>query len=254
MRTPIAAGNWKMNLGPQEAEQFARTLRAQLDGLAGVDTVLFPPYIAIAPVHRAIAGSTLQLGAQNCADVASGAYTGEVSAPMIAELCRWVILGHSERRIYFGETDTFITRKALAALGAGLQPIVCIGESIEDREANLTERVITAHLQALMTEVPDDQIGRVTIAYEPYWAIGTGHTPNRQNVEDVVAIIRALVAERYGMAAGEAMRILYGGSVTSTTIQEFTGSPHIDGALIGGASLTADFVAIANAIAQSKTV
>lgn len=253
MRTPIAAGNWKMNLGPLEAEQFAAKLRLQLDGMAGVETVLFPSFIAIAPVLRAISGSSLQLGAQNCSDVVSGAYTGEVAAPMIAELCRWVILGHSERRIYFGETDTFINRKVLIALASGLRPILCIGERIEDREANLTERVITEHLQGALANVPDDQIGRVTIAYEPYWAIGTGRTPNRQNVEDVVAIVRALVAERYGIAVAEAMRVLYGGSVTSNTIQEFTSSPQIDGALIGGASLTDDFVAITRAISQSKT-
>jgi triosephosphate isomerase (TIM) len=254
MRKPIAAGNWKMNYGPLQAESFAGSLREPLSaigtGPSGADIVLFPPFISIYAAHRAIgAGSPIQLGAQNVSDQPGGAFTGEVSAAMIAELCSWVIVGHSERRQYYLETDQLVHNKAQIALNAGLTPIVCVGEHLEDREANLTERVITTQVRGSLGNLPPDQFGRVVVAYEPVWAIGTGRAASRQDADDVIAIIRALVAEMYGRPASDDLRVLYGGSVTATNIAEFAASPQIDGALVGGASLKPEFVDIARIIA-----
>src|SRR5579884_3103814 len=230
MRKPIAAGNWKMNYGPMQAESFAGSLREPLSAIAGAgaEVVLFPPFISLYAVHRAIAGSPIQLGAQNVADQPAGAFTGEVAAGMIAELCSWVIIGHSERRQYYGETDQLVSRKTALALSNGLTPIVCVGEHLEDREANLTERVITTQVRGSLGGLPPEQFGRVVVAYEPVWAIGTGRATSRQDADDVIAIIRALVAEMYGRSAADALRVLYGGSVTAANIAEFAASPEID--------------------------
>ncbi len=235
-RRPIAAGNWKMNFGPRQAGDFARVMRDPLGAMAGAEVVLFPPLISIPAVREALGGTTIQLGAQNCSDQVGGAFTGEVAPGMIKELCNWVIAGHSERRALFGETDDMVRRKALAALGAGLRPIVCVGERLDQRLADL----------------PPEQIDRVAGAYEPVWAIGTGRAATRQDAEDAVALIRALVAEMYGLPVAGAMRILYGGSVTAANIADFMLSPQIDGGLVGGASLKPEFVDIARAIAAAR--
>jgi triosephosphate isomerase (TIM) len=250
MRNPIAAGNWKMNYGPLQAESFAGSLREPLSAIAGADVVIFPPFISLYAAHRALAGSSIQLGAQNLSDQTGGAFTGEVSAGMIAELCSWVIIGHSERRQYYQETDQLVSRKTQVALDAGLTPIVCVGEHLEDREANLTERVITTQIRGSLDGLPPDQFGRVVVAYEPVWAIGTGRAASRQDADDVIAIIRALVGEMYGRPAADNLRVLYGGSVTAANIAEFAASPEIDGALVGGASLKPEFVDIARIIAD----
>ncbi|HKD77956.1 MAG TPA: triose-phosphate isomerase [Ktedonobacterales bacterium] len=250
MRKSIVAGNWKMNYGPLQAESFAGSLRDPLSAITGTDIVLFPPFISLYAAHRAVAGSSIQLGAQNLSDQTGGAFTGEVSAGMITELCSWVIIGHSERRQYYQETDQLVSRKTQVALDAGLTPIVCVGEHLEDREANLTERVITTQIRGSLDGLPPDQFGRVVVAYEPVWAIGTGRAASRQDADDVIAIIRALVGEMYGRPAAADLRVLYGGSVTAANIAEFAASPEIDGALIGGASLKPEFVDIARIIAE----
>jgi len=252
MRIPIAAGNWKMNFGPRQAEQFAGVIREPLGVLTGAEVVLFPPFIALDAAYRAIQGTTIQLGAQNLSDQSGGAFTGEISAIMVAELCRWVIVGHSERRHYYGETDALVQRKTIAALNADLTPIVCVGERLEDREANQTERVISAQVRGSLGGIAPEAIGRVVVAYEPVWAIGTGRAATRQDAEDVAQLIRALVGEHYGQSVADGMRILYGGSVTAMNVAEFVASPQIDGALVGGASLKPEFADIARAIAAAK--
>lgn len=252
MRKPIAAGNWKMNFGPRQAWQFAQMMREPLNQISGAEVVLFPPFISIPTVHQALQSSAIQLGAQNVSDQPGGAYTGEIAANMIAELCQWVIIGHSERRGYYGETDEFVNRKTIAALHAGLRPIVCVGERLEDREANLTERVITAQVRGSLADLPPEHLDRVVVAYEPIWAIGTGRAATQQDATDVIAIIRALVGERYGQSVAAALRILYGGSVTAANISEFMASAEVDGALVGGASLKPEFADIAHAIAAAR--
>ncbi len=252
MRTPIAAGNWKMNFGPRQAQQFAGIVRDPLNAVTGAEVVLFPPFIAIPTVYNVLYGTHIGLGAQNLSDQLGGAYTGEVAASMIAELCRWVIVGHSERRHYYGETDATVNTKTRVALDADLTPIVCVGEHLADREANLTERVITTQVRGSLGGLPAEQIGRVVVAYEPVWAIGTGRAATRQDAEDVIALIRALVSELYGQPVADALRILYGGSVTAANVGEFMASPQIDGALVGGASLKPEFVDIAQIIASAK--
>lgn len=252
MRTPIAAGNWKMNFGPRQAWQFAQMLREPLSQVTGAEVVLFPPFLSIPAVQQALQQSSIQLGAQNVSDQTGGAYTGEIAANMIAELCQWVIIGHSERRGYYGETDALVNSKTHVALQAGLRPIVCVGERLEDREANLTERVITAQVRGSLANMPLEHLNRVVVAYEPIWAIGTGRAATQQDATDVIAIIRALVAEQYGASVAAALRILYGGSVTAANISEFMASPEVDGALVGGASLKPEFVDIARAIAASR--
>jgi triosephosphate isomerase len=253
MRTPIAAGNWKMNFGPHQAAQFAAILRDPLRAITGAAIALFPPFLSIPAVAGVVQGTTIGLGAQNCSDQTGGAYTGEVAPGMVAELCQWVILGHSERRQYQGETDDLVNRKTRAALAANLTAIVCVGEKLEEREANQTERIITTQMRGSLADLPTDQIERVVVAYEPIWAIGTGRAANRQDAEDVASLIRALVGERYGAPVADGLRILYGGSVTAANIAEFMASPQLDGALVGGASLKPEFVDIARTIATAKT-
>jgi triosephosphate isomerase (TIM) len=252
MRIPIAAGNWKMHFGPRQAAQFAHVLRDSLATISGVEVVLIPPFISIPAVHQVIAGTSIGLGAQNLADQPGGAYTGEVAAGMIAEFCQWVIVGHSERRGYYGETDEIVQRKTLLALEHGLRPIVCVGEQLADRDANLTERVLTAQVRGSLGGLPAEHLGAVTVAYEPVWAIGTGRAATRQDAEDAIQLIRALIREHYGPSVSDAMRILYGGSASAANIGDYMASVHIDGALIGGASLKPEFIEIARTIAAAR--
>jgi triosephosphate isomerase len=252
MRTPIAAGNWKMNYGPQQASEFVGQIREGLVALSGVATVLLPPFISLSAVQAAIVGTPLQLGAQNCSDQPDGAFTGEVSVGMIAELCQWVIIGHSERRRYYGETDDLVNRKTRLALAGGLQPIVCVGEQLADRDAGRTTSVITTQVRGSLAGLPPELIGHVVIAYEPVWAIGAGHAAMRQDADEVVQVIRSLMAEMYGSLAETELRVLYGGSVTAENISGFMASSQLDGALVGGASLQPEFVTIAQAIAAAR--
>jgi triosephosphate isomerase (TIM) len=250
-RTPIVAGNWKMHYGPTEAQDFARAILEPLHAIHTVERVLCPPAISIAAVHAIVSGSELKLGAQNMYFEEKGAFTGEISPTMLRGLCDYVILGHSERRTYFGETDELVNKKARAALAHGLRPIVCVGERLEERDANLTERVITAQVLGSLADLPPERIGELIVAYEPIWAIGTGRAATAQDAADAAAIIRALIGELYGQAA-QAVRIQYGGSVNATNVAEFAALPDIDGSLVGGASLTGDFVELVRRTAQAN--
>jgi triosephosphate isomerase (TIM) len=250
-RRPIVAGNWKMNYGPTEAHDFVTSILDDLDVLSGVERVLCPPAISIAAVHAVTQTSGVSLGAQNMYFAEKGAYTGEISPLMLHGLCDYVILGHSERRALFGETDELVNRKALSAFAHHLKPIVCVGERLEDRDANLTERVITTQVRGSLAGLPAERLGELVVAYEPVWAIGTGRAATPQDAADVIAIIRALLVELYGADASAPVRVQYGGSVTAANAAELAAVPDVDGALVGGASLTADFVAIARAFAHS---
>ena len=251
-RTPIVAGNWKMHYGPTEARQFAESVVGDLAAIAGVESVFCPPTISITAVHNVIQGSPVKLGAQNMYFAPRGAFTGETSPTMLQGLCDYVILGHSERRGYFGETDELVNRKTLAAFEYGLRPIVCVGERLEDRDANLTERVITAQMRGSLSGLPADRLGELVVAYEPIWAIGTGRAATAQDAADVVALIRAELATLYSAQAAASVRVQYGGSVTSANIADFAANPDIDGALVGGASLTPDFVEIVRKVSTTK--
>jgi len=240
MRKPIVAGNWKMNKTAAEAQALVAALRPELAGLDGVEVVLCPPFTALAAVGAAIQGTAIELGAQNMHAAPAGAYTGEVAANMLLELgCRYVILGHSERRTYFHETDELVNRKTRAALAAGLQPIVCVGETLAEREAGRTEAVVTAQVHGSLAGLGADAWPRTVIAYEPVWAIGTGRTATAAQAQEVHALIRRLLADLAGGRVAAAVRIQYGGSVKPSNARELMSQPDIDGGLIGGASLEA---------------
>ncbi len=243
-RRPILAGNWKMHGTIAEAIALATALRQALAAadLAGRDVVLCPPFTAIEAVARVLARSQLAVGGQDCFWEPKGAFTGEVSAEMLREAgATVVIVGHSERRQYFGDTDETVSRKAAAALRAGLTPIVCVGERLEEREAGRTLDVVARQVTGGLGSLPGEaaEAGRVVVAYEPVWAIGTGRTATPAQAQDVHAAIRRLLRERFGPAAAAAVRIQYGGSVRPDNVDDLMAEPDIDGALVGGASLDA---------------
>ncbi len=252
MRTPIIAGNWKMNYGPTEAEEFVAGILPALHEIHEVERVLCPPAISLTTVYNAIVGSEVKLGAQNMYYEARGAYTGEISPAMLQGLCDYVILGHSERRGYFGETDELVNKKVRAALQYHLRPIVCVGERLEQREAGETGQVITGQVHGSLGGLPAERVAEVVIAYEPIWAIGTGKAATAGDAVAVVQLIRALLAQMYGAEVAQAVRVQYGGSVTAANITEFVSQPDIDGALVGGASLKPEFVEIVRATAEAK--
>jgi triosephosphate isomerase len=250
-RTAIIAGNWKMNYGPIQAADFTLEIVSELGQMLHqyrkILTILCPPAISLAAVREVMDAHPfprLELGAQNMYFEERGAYTGEISPSMVQELCTTVILGHSERRTYFGETDEMVNKKAIAALDHRLRPIVCIGEHLEQYEAGKTEEVIRFQLKHSLENFPTPKAKEVVIAYEPIWAIGTGKAATVDGAGKVIHLIRELYSEMYGDETAAEMRILYGGSVTSTNIGEFMVHPDIDGALVGGASLKPDFVEI----------
>lgn len=251
-RTPIVAGNWKMFYGPSEAREFAESILGGLVAVPGVESVLCPPAVSLTAVHSVTSGTGVHLGAQNMYFEEKGAFTGEISPVMLHGICDYVILGHSERRAYFGETDALINRKTHAAFAHGLRPIVCLGERLEDRDGNLTERVITAQVRGSLADLPAERLSELVVAYEPVWAIGTGRAATVQDAADVVALIRALLGELYGSVAAQSVRVQYGGSVTVANVAEFAALPDIDGSLVGGASLKADFVEIVRKTAEAK--
>ena len=252
MRRPIIAGNWKMNYGPREAEEFVAGILPGLHEIHSVERVLCPPTISLSAVYGAIVGSEVKRGAQNMYYEARGAFTGEIAPPMLQGLCEYVIVGHSERRGYFGETDELVNKKAHAALTYHLKPIVCVGERLEQREAGETEQVIRTQVQGSLGGLPAEQISDLVVAYEPIWAIGTGRAATAQDALTVIALIRALLGEMYGAEAAQAIRIQYGGSVTAANVGEFVAQAEIDGALVGGASLKPEFVEIVRATAEAK--
>jgi triosephosphate isomerase len=254
MRTPLIAGNWKMHCGPSEAQKLALEIRNGLLGSrADVDVVVCPPFVSIAAVREIVAGSALQLGAQNAFWEVSGAWTGEVAVPMLRDAgCDWVILGHSERRVHFGETDATVRRRLRAALTHGLRPIVCVGESLQERESDATEHVVTTQVRGGLEGLDAAAWSEITLAYEPVWAIGTGRNATPEQAQEVHRLIRDLVGELAGPDAAAAIRIQYGGSVKPDNADALLGQPDVDGALVGGASLQATaFLAIVEAARAS---
>lgn len=235
-----------MNTTLAEAAALASALGEPLAGLDGVDAVLCPPFISLAAVRDVVAGSPVALGAQNCHFEAKGAFTGEISPLMLADLgCRYVILGHSERRQYFGETDALVARKLRAAHSHGLVPILCVGENLDQRERGETDAFVGGQVRAALDGLSVEELSRLVIAYEPIWAIGTGRAATSAQANQTIGAIRRAVASVVGEAAAAALRIQYGGSVTAANAAELFAQPEIDGALVGGASLKApEFIAI----------
>ncbi len=254
MRRPILAGNWKMNMTIAEATDLVRTIRRGLNDLKSVDSVLCPPATALAAAKELLSATRIGLGAQNMHWEEKGAYTGEISPRMVAELCQYVILGHSERRAYFGETDAMINRKVKAALAHGLVPIVCVGETEAQYDAGQTEAVVSGQVRDCLAGLSAEQVAGLVIAYEPVWAIGTGRAATAAGAGAVTGLtIRGTVARLFDEAAAQAVRVQYGGSVTPANITEFMGHPDIDGALVGGASLKPDFVDLVRLAAEAKS-
>lgn len=254
MRTPLVAGNWKMNKTVAEARELVAGMGQHLKQIAGVEKVLCPPFMSLVAVANLLGGTDIRLGAQNMHWEDKGAFTGEVSPLMVKEFCQYVILGHSERRTYFGETDETVNRKVLAAQRHDLTPIVCIGETLAQYEAGETAQVVRRQTLEGLKGVDPAFAPRLVIAYEPVWAIGTGKASSSENAEAVHRdIIRPALRELFGEEAAQSIRILYGGSVTAANAAGFFAQPDIDGALVGGASLKADeFVAITAAAARSR--
>jgi triosephosphate isomerase len=256
MRKPFVAGNWKMFKTVAEARHMVSELVPGLQAIAGVEKVLCPPFTALLPVAALLEGTDIGLGAQNMHWELSGAFTGEVSPTMLAELCRYVIIGHSERRTYFGETDETVNRKAQSALAHGLIPIVCVGETLAEKEDGRTAEVVSRQIHNGLAGIGGlNELGSaasIVIAYEPVWAIGTGRAATAAGAAAVVAdVIRPALAESVGEQAAQAVRVLYGGSVTGSNAAEFFAEPEIDGALVGGASLkVVDFTQIVQAAAR----
>ncbi len=254
MRQPIAAGNWKMYKTRAEARALAGDLAARVGSQEKAEVVLFPPYTSLEAVGGAISGTRIALGAQDVFYEKEGAYTGEVSCIMLRDLgCRFVLVGHSERRQLFGETNEGVHRKAKAALEAGLIPIVCVGETLKEREEGKTFKVLDEQVQAAFAGIPAEQAGQAVIAYEPVWAIGTGRNASPEQVQQAHRYLRKLISNQYGFGVSVETRILYGGSVKADNVATLAAEPEVDGALVGGASLSADpFAFIVNEIAKAK--
>lgn len=249
MRNPLVAGNWKMNKTVAETRDLVFKLSLQLREIGGVEKVLCPPFMSLMAASALLEGSGIGLGAQNMHWEEKGAFTGEVSPPMVKEICNYVILGHSERRTYFGETDSIVNRKLLSAQAFDLTPIVCVGETLEQYESKQTREVVSAQTSQSLRDVSPEYAPRIVVAYEPVWAIGTGKASNGIEANAVVKdVIRPALANLFGEKTAQAIRVLYGGSVTASNASEFFSQPDIDGALVGGASLKIDeFAAITKA-------
>lgn len=252
MRTPLVAGNWKMNKTIAEARDLITKMSAELRVISDVEKVLCPPFISLMDAFKLLEDSGIGLGAQNMHWEEKGAFTGEISPAMVKELCGYVILGHSERRAYFGETDEIVNRKLISAQTIDLTPIVCVGETLDQYESKLTCEVVSKQTSLSLRDVSPTFAPRIVVAYEPVWAIGTGKASNGEEANAVVRdVIRPALVELFGNETSQAIRVLYGGSVTSSNATEFFGQPDIDGALVGGASLKVDeFAAITKAAAQ----
>jgi triosephosphate isomerase len=251
-RRPIVAGNWKMNKTVAEALALVRELQGALGQAADrVEVVLAPPFTALHPVGQALGGGALKLAAQNCHWEASGAFTGEVAPGMLRELgCSYVIVGHSERRQLFGETDEAVNKRARAVLRAGMQPIICVGETLAEREANRTLEVVGRQVRGAFAGFSAAEVGGVVVAYEPVWAIGTGRNATPAQAGEAHAHIRARLRQWFGGAAADQCHVIYGGSVKPDNIHDLMLLPDVDGALVGGASL--DIRAFAEIVARSR--
>jgi triosephosphate isomerase len=248
-RLPLIAANWKMNTTLAEGGRLCSALRDRLDGMRGVEVVLCPPFTHLVPLSECVAGSSLALGAQNLYWEPKGAYTGEISAAMLQGLVQYVILGHSERRGYFGESDADVNRKLQVALAAGLKPIVCVGEAEAERDANATEGVLRRQVRDGLGGAELNE--SLVLAYEPLWAIGTGRAANGEQAQAAIGFIRSQLHALAGPLAAR-VRILYGGSVTPANIAEFMAQPDVDGALVGGASLVAE--SFAGIVEAARTI
>ena len=250
-RTPVIAGNWKMNCDRTKAKELVAQLKESISA-PECGIVLCVPYTNLETVLELTKGTCLKVGAQNCHWAGSGAFTGEISASMLAEMgVEYVILGHSERRQYFGETDETVNQRLRAALDAGLKPILCVGEVLSQREQGVTQEVVCQQTKIALGGVTEEELGRIIIAYEPVWAIGTGKTVTAQQADEVCGQIRGAVAQLYGEAAAQGLVIQYGGSMKPQNAAELLSMENVDGGLIGGAALKApDFTAIVDAVKQ----
>ena len=247
MRKPIIAGNWKMNKTPEEAKALVSDLIPLVKD-AKCDVVVCPPFVDLCPVHKLIEGTNIHLGCQNIHWAESGAYTGEISPSMLKAFgVEYAIIGHSERRAYFGETDEGVNKRAKAALASGIVPIICVGETLEQREAGVTETFVSGQTAAAFAGIPAEDAVKVVIAYEPIWAIGTGKTATAADANATIAVVRRTIAGIYGEEVAQQVRIQYGGSMKPSNATELMSMPEIDGGLIGGASLkAADFAGVVN--------
>ena len=252
MRKPMMAGNWKMNKTPAESTALAQAIRDAVAGLSSVDRVLCPPYLGLANVAKTLEGSSIAVGAQNMHWADSGAFTGEISAPMLKGLAEYVIIGHSERRQFFAESDETVNKKVLAALNHGLIPILCVGETLAQNDAGATHAVVSSQVKAALAGVSSAQLEQIVVAYEPIWAIGTGRAATAEQAQATCGgTVRATLVELYGDAAAQTVRVLYGGSTNAKNIGEIMQQPDIDGALIGGAALKAeDYSSMVNTTAE----
>jgi len=251
-RIPVVAGNWKMNKTVADAHDLVSKMSAQLREIRNVEKVLCPPFTALPALATLLAGSDIGLGAQNMHWEEKGAFTGEIAPGMLKEFCSYVIIGHSERRAYFGETDENVNRKLRAAKNADLTPIVCVGETLDEYESGRTSEVVRRQISLGLAGIESGFAPRIIIAYEPVWAIGTGKASSAENADGVVAqVIRPALSDLFGADIAQSIRVQYGGSVTASNASEFFLQPEIDGALVGGASLKADeFVAITKTASQ----
>ena len=247
MRKPIIAGNWKMNMTPSQAKELVTDLIPLVKD-AACDVVVCPPYVDIALVAELVKGTNIQVGAQNIHWAEKGAFTGEISAAMLKEAgAAYAIIGHSERRQYFGETDETVNSRTKAALAAGIVPIICVGESLEQREKGETDAVVSGQVKADLADIPGEAVAGLVIAYEPIWAIGTGKTATDEQANETIGLIRETIASLYGQAVADQVRIQYGGSMNPKNVKGLMAQAQIDGGLIGGASLkAADFAQVVN--------
>jgi triosephosphate isomerase len=241
MRKPYIAGNWKMNLERESALGLVSILRERVGQREDVDVAVFPPFVYLDEIARALGGSPIRVGAQNCCDEVSGAFTGEVSAAMLLDVgAEIVILGHSERRHVYGESDDLVNRKVHAALDAGLEVILCVGETLEERDSGRTEKVVGAQLTQGVSGLDAHDMQRVTLAYEPVWAIGTGRNATPKQAGEAHSYLRGVLAGLFNESVAENVRIQYGGSVKPGNVRELMAVPEVDGCLVGGASIQAD--------------
>ncbi len=255
MRTKVVAGNWKMNKDFRQTEELIEELKKSVNfDLQGVKVILCPPFTSLELANRLVKGTPFALGGQNMYFEDEGAFTGEVAPGMLKSVgCQYVILGHSERRQYFGETDEFINKKVRKALASGLIPIVCVGETLRQREQNITEQIVTTQVRGVLKDVSAEKVEKLILAYEPVWAIGTGKNAKPQQAEEVHLLIRRLVSELFGAATADRVIIQYGGSVKAENAGDLLWQPNVDGALVGGACLKADsFLAIIKAATAKK--
>jgi triosephosphate isomerase (TIM) len=249
MRTPIVAGNWKMNTTIAEAGKLVNKIKGTLNLSENIEVIVCPPYISLFTVKQSLKDSPIEIGAQNMYFEENGAFTGEISPVMLSDICNYVILGHSERRQYFGEVDEIVNRKIRTALKHRLKPIICVGEKLEEKNSGKTEGILVKQIEQGLHDIQSNP--DIVVAYEPLWAIGTGKAANGEQSNATIEFIRGIIEKIWGKNIAQAIRILYGGSVKSSNTMEFISQPNIDGVLVGGASLNADeFLGIVNQTAD----